>query len=239
MKIIPAIDLLDGQCVRLLQGDYKKVTSYNISPINQANYFIKEGFRYLHIVDLDSAKNVDNKNLNIIKSINKIKNLKIQVGGGIRDIQKVKDLLNIGIDRLIVGTEAIKNKNFLNALKNEVDLEKIVFGLDFKIIENEAVLYTNGWLEKSRYKLFDFIEKNSWIFNILATDISTDGMLSGPNIKIYEKILNKSNSNLIASGGISAVSDINNLKKIGVQECVIGKAIYENIIPIEDIRNAY
>lgn len=238
MKIIPAIDLLDGQCVRLLQGDYKKVTSYNISPINQANYFIKEGFRYLHIVDLDSAKNVDNKNLNIIKSINKIKNLKIQVGGGIRDIQKVKDLLDIGIDRLIVGTEAIKNKNFLNALKNEVDVKKIVFGLDFKIIENEAVLYTNGWLEKSRYKLFDFIEKNSWIFNILATDISTDGMLSGPNIKIYEKILNKSNSNLIASGGISAVSDINNLKKIGIQECVIGKAIYENIIPIEDIRNA-
>jgi len=238
MKIIPAIDLLDGQCVRLLQGDYKKVTSYNISPINQANYFFKEGFRYLHIVDLDSAKNADNKNLNIIKSINKIKNLKIQVGGGIRDIQKVKDLLNIGIDRLIVGTEAIKNKNFLNALKNEVDVEKIVFGLDFKIIENEAVLYTNGWLEKSRYKLFDFIEKNSWIFNILATDISTDGMLSGPNIEIYEKILNKSNSNLIASGGISAVSDINNLKKIGVQECVIGKAIYENIIPIEDIRNA-
>ena len=238
MKIIPAIDLLDGQCVRLLQGDYKKITSYNISPINQANYFFKEGFRYLHIVDLDSAKNVDNKNLNIIKSINKIKNLKIQVGGGIRDIQKVKDLLDIGIDRLIVGTEAIKNKNFLNALKNEVDVEKIVFGLDFKIIENEAVLYTNGWLEKSRYKLFDFIEKNSWIFNILATDISTDGMLSGPNIKIYEKILNKSNSNLIASGGISTVSDINNLKKIGIQECVIGKAIYENIIPIEDIRNA-
>ena len=239
MKIIPAIDLLDGQCVRLLQGNYKKVTSYNISPINQANFFFKEGFRYLHIVDLDSAKNADNKNLNIIKSINKIKNLKIQVGGGIRDIQKVKDLLNIGIDRLIVGTEAIKNKNFLNALKNEVDVEKIVFGLDFKIIENEAVLYTNGWLEKSRYKLFDFIEKNSWIFNILATDISTDGMLSGPNIEIYEKILNKSNSNVIASGGISAVSDINNLKKIGIQECVVGKAIYENIIPIEDIRNAY
>ena len=239
MKIIPAIDLLDGQCVRLLQGDYKKVTSYNISPINQANYFFKEGFRYLHIVDLDSAKNADNKNLNIIKSINKIKNLKIQVGGGIRDIQKVKDLLNIGIDRLIVGTEAIKNKNFLNALKNEVDVKKIVFGLDFKIIENEAVLYTNGWLEKSRYKLFDFIKKNSWILNILATDISSDGMLSGPNIKIYEKILNKSNSNLIASGGISAISDINNLKKIGIQECVVGKAIYENIIPIEDIRNAY
>ena len=239
MKIIPAIDLLDGQCVRLLQGDYKKVTSYNISPINQANFFFKEGFRYLHIVDLDSAKNVNDKNLNIIKSINKIKNLKIQVGGGIRDIQKVKDLLDIGIDRLIVGTEAIKNKNFLNALKNEVDVKKIVFGLDFKIIKNEAVLYTNGWLEKSRYKLFDFIEKNSWILNILATDISSDGMLSGPNIKIYEKILNKSNSNLIASGGISAVSDINNLKKIGIQECVVGKAIYENIIPIEDIRNAY
>ena len=238
MKIIPAIDLLDGQCVRLLQGDYKKVTSYNISPIDQANYFFKEGFRYLHIVDLDSAKNADNKNLNIIKSINKIKNLKIQVGGGIRDIQKVKDLLDIGIDRLIVGTEAIKNKNFLNALKNEVDVKKIVFGLDFKIIKNEAVLYTNGWLEKSRYKLFDFIEKNSWILNILATDISSDGMLSGPNIKIYEKILNKSNSNLIASGGISAISDINNLKKIGIQECVVGKAIYENIIPIEDIRNA-
>ena len=239
MKIIPAIDLLDGQCVRLLQGNYKKVTSYNISPINQANFFFKEGFRYLHIVDLDSAKNVNDKNLNIIKSINKIKNLKIQVGGGIRDIQKVKDLLDIGIDRLIVGTEAIKNKNFLNALKNEVDVKKIVFGLDFKIIKNEAVLYTNGWLEKSRYKLFDFIEKNSWILNILATDISSDGMLSGPNIKIYEKILNKSNSNLIASGGISAISDINNLKKIGIQECVVGKAIYENIIPIEDIRNAY
>ena len=237
MNIIPAIDLLNGSCVRLLKGNYNKVSSYNISPIEQVKTFVDAGFNYIHIIDLDAAKSGNDENLEIIKSIAQIEGLSLQIGGGIRDINKVFDLFNLGIDRLIVGTAAITDSKFLAQLKDRVDPNKLIFGLDFNLINNEPLLSVNGWTTNTTTTLFDYINENDWIKNILATDISLDGTLMGPNIDIYKRILEYKNINLIASGGIASIKDIQDLINIGSHECVVGKAIYENKITLPELQN--
>ena len=237
MNIIPAIDLLNGSCVRLLKGNYNKVSSYNSSPIDQVNTFVDAGFNYIHIIDLDAAKSGNDENLEIIKSISQLEGLRLQIGGGIRDINKVVDLFDLGIDRLIVGTAAITDSKFLAQLKNMVDPNKLIFGLDFNLINNEPFLSVNGWTTNTTTTLFDYINENDWIKNILATDISLDGTLLGPNIDIYKRILEYKNINLIASGGIASIKDIQDLINIGSHECVVGKAIYENKITLPELQN--
>jgi phosphoribosylformimino-5-aminoimidazole carboxamide ribotide isomerase len=237
MNIIPAIDLLNGSCVRLLKGNYNEVSSYNSSPINQVKTFVEAGFNYIHIIDLDAAKSGNNENLEIIKSISRIEGLKLQIGGGIRDINKVFDLFDLGVDRLIVGTAAITDSKFLAQLKKMVDPNKLIFGLDFNLIENEPFLSVNGWTTNTTTTLFDYINENDWIKNVLATDISLDGTLMGPNIDIYKRILKCKNINLIASGGIASIKDIQDLNNIGSHECVVGKAIYENKITLSELQN--
>ena len=237
MNIIPAIDLLNGSCVRLLKGNYNKVSSYNSSPIDQVNTFVDAGFNYIHIIDLDAAKSGNDENLEIIKSISQIEGLRLQIGGGIRDINKVVDLFDLGIDRLIVGTAAITDSKFLAQLKDMVDPNKLIFGLDFNLINNEPLLSVNGWTTNTTTTLFDYINENDWIKNILATDISLDGTLLGPNIDIYKRILEYKNINLIASGGIASIKDIKELINIGSHECVVGKAIYENKITLPELQN--
>ena len=237
MKIIPAIDLLDGSCVRLLKGDYAEVTNYNDNPIEQVNKFINAGFTYIHLIDLNAAKTGGNENLELIREIASIKNIKIQVGGGIRDINKIETLFSYNVDRIIVGTAAITNDIFKIQLKNNIPIEKIIYGLDFKIINKIPLLSVNGWTENTNISLFDYIEENYWIKNILATDISLDGTLEGPNINIYKQILNNKNLNLIASGGIGSINDINKLQSISSHECVVGKAIYENKISLMELQN--
>ena len=237
MNIIPAIDLLNGSCVRLLKGNYNKVSSYNTSPIEQVKTFVDAGFNYIHIIDLDAAKSGNDENLEIIKSIAQIEGLSLQIGGGIRDINKVFDLFNLGIDRLIVGTAAITDSKFLAQLKVRVDPNKLIFGLDFNLINNEPLLSVNGWTTNTTTTLFDYINENDWIKNILATDISLDGTLMGPNIDIYKRILEYKNINLIASGGIASITDIQDLIDIGSHECVVGKAIYENKITLPELQN--
>ena len=237
MNIIPAIDLLNGGCVRLLKGNYNKVSSYNSSPLDQVNTFVDAGFNYIHIIDLDAAKSGNDENLEIIKSISQIEGLSLQIGGGIRDINKVVDLFDLGIDRLIVGTAAITDSKFLAQLKDMVDPNKLIFGLDFNLINNEPLLSVNGWTTNTTTTLFDYINENDWIKNILATDISLDGTLLGPNIDIYKRILEYKNINLIASGGIASIKDIKDLNNIGSHECVVGKAIYENKITLPELRN--
>jgi phosphoribosylformimino-5-aminoimidazole carboxamide ribotide isomerase len=237
MNIIPAIDLLNGSCVRLLKGNYNKVSSYNSSPIDQVNTFVDAGFNYIHIIDLDAAKSGNDENLEIIKSISQIEGLRLQIGGGIRDINKVVDLFDLGIDRLIVGTAAITDSKFLAQLKDMVDPNKLIFGLDFNLINNEPLLSVNGWTTNTTTTLFDYINENDWIKNILATDISLDGTLLGPNIDIYKRILEYKNINLIASGGIASIKDIQDLINIGSHECVVGKAIYENKITLPELQN--
>ena len=139
---------------------------------------------------------------------------------------------------MIVGTAAITNNTFKIELKNNIPTEKIIYGLDFKIIDKAPLLSVNGWTENTNINLFDYIEENFWIKNILATDISLDGTLEGPNIYMYQQILKNKSLNLIASGGIGSINDINKLRLINSQECVVGKAIYENKISLMELRNA-
>ena len=237
MNIIPAIDILNGKCVRLLKGNYLDVTVYNENPIEQVKIFKNAGFKNIHIVDLNAAKTGGDENLEIIQKISCIENIEIQVGGGIRTIEKATQLLSNNIRRIIVGTAAITNDTFRNQLKNYIDVNKIIFGLDFNINNDTPLLSIHGWTKSTDINLYDYINNNKWIKNILATDISVDGTLEGPNLIIYENLLANKNINLIASGGIGSLEDINNLRSILCNECVVGKAIYENKISLQDLKN--
>ena len=237
MNIIPAIDILNGKCVRLLKGNYADVTVYNKNPIEQVKIFKNAGFKNIHIVDLNAAKTGGDENLEIIQNITCIENIDIQVGGGIRTIEKATQLLSNNIRRIIVGTAAITNDAFRNQLKNNIDVNKIIFGLDFNINNDTPLLSIHGWTKNTDINLYDYINNNKWIKNILATDISVDGTLEGPNLIIYENLLANKNINLIASGGIGSLEDINNLRSILCNECVVGKAIYENKISLQDLKN--
>lgn len=238
MNIIPAIDLLDGKCVRLLKGNYSAVTIYNDDPIEQVKIFKNAGFKNIHIVDLNAAKSDVNDNLRIIQEMSNIENIEIQVGGGIRTIEKATELLSNNIKRIIVGTAAITSDVFRNQLKENIDVNKIIFGLDFNLINKTPLLSVNGWTKNTNISLYDFIKNNKWIKNILATDISVDGTLNGPNLDVYKNLLTYKNLNLIASGGIGSLDDINNLKSILCNECVVGKALYENKISLKELKNA-
>ena len=237
MNIIPAIDILDGKCVRLLKGNYSDVTVYNENPIEQVKIFKNAGFKNIHIVDLNAAKTGGDENLEIIQNISCIENIEIQVGGGIRTIEKATQLLSNNIRRIIVGTAAITNDVFRNQLKNYIDVNKIIFGLDFNLSNDTPLLSIHGWTKSTDINLYDYINNNKWIKNILATDISVDGTLKGPNLNIYKNLLANNNINLIASGGIGSLEDINNLRSILCNECVVGKAIYENKISLQDLKN--
>jgi len=237
MNIIPAIDILNGKCVRLLKGNYLDVTVYNENPIEQVKIFKNAGFKNIHIVDLNAAKTGGDENLEIIQKISCIENIEIQVGGGIRTIEKATQLLSNNIRRIIVGTAAITNGTFRNQLKNNIDVNKIIFGLDFNLNNDTPLLSVNGWTKSTDINLYDYINNNKWIKNILATDISVDGTLKGPNLNIYKNLLANKNINLIASGGIGSLEDINNLRSILCNECVVGKAIYENKISLQDLKN--
>ena len=237
MNIIPAIDILDGKCVRLLKGNYSDVTVYNENPIEQVKIFKNAGFKNIHIVDLNAAKTGGDENLEIIQNISCIENIEIQVGGGIRTIEKATQLLSDNIRRIIVGTAAITNDAFRDQLKNYIDVNKIIFGLDFNLSNDTPLLSIHGWTKSTDINLYDYINNNKWIKNILATDISVDGTLKGPNLNIYKNLLANKNINLIASGGIGSLEDINNLRSILCNECVVGKAIYENKISLQDLKN--
>jgi len=237
MNIIPAIDILDGKCVRLLKGNYADVTVYNENPIEQVKIFKNAGFKNIHIVDLNAAKTGGDENLEIIQNISCIENIEIQVGGGIRTIEKATQLLSNNIRRIIVGTAAITNDAFRDQLKNYIDVNKIIFGLDFNLSNDTPLLSIHGWTKSTDINLYDYINNNKWIKNILATDISVDGTLKGPNLNIYKNLLANKNINLIASGGIGSLEDINNLRSILCNECVVGKAIYENKISLQDLKN--
>lgn len=237
MNIIPAIDILNGKCVRLLKGNYSDVTVYNENPIEQVKIFKNAGFKNIHIVDLNAAKTGGDENLEIIQNISCIENIEIQVGGGIRTIEKATQLLSNNIRRIIVGTAAITNDAFRDQLKNYIDVNKIIFGLDFNLSNDTPLLSIHGWTKSTDINLYDYINNNKWIKNILATDISVDGTLKGPNLNIYKNLLANKNINLIASGGIGSLEDINNLRSILCNECVVGKAIYENKISLQDLKN--
>jgi len=239
MKILPAIDLQNGRCVRLLKGDFNEVTEYNHDPLAQAKIFKSNELNYLHIVDLDGAESGNQLNKDIIAKILEIPDISIQVGGGIRTIKQVENMLEIGVSRIILGT-ALFQKNFIQDLKNNFDSSQIVLALDFKIINNIPTIYTHGWQDNSEIPLYQFLSDQPFYSNILATDISLDGAMLGPSFRIYKDLLDLFPSiNLIASGGIRSLDDLNKLKLLNIQEAIIGKAIYEKNISLRDLDNDY
>ena len=239
MNIFPAIDLKDGKCVRLYQGKFDEVTTYNNDPVNQAMEFVDNGLTNLHVVDLDGAKTGVQSNSNLITELCSINQLSVQVGGGVRNLQSIELLLKCGASRVIVGTAIFRDKGFIQSLKSNFSKEQIVIGLDFKKINDRFIIHTHGWDQASHFTMYDFLEKNDYFYNILATDISLDGAMKGPNIEFYQSLLESFPwMNLIASGGISNLQDIINVKNAGMSDVIVGKALYEEAVTLEQLCNA-
>lgn len=234
MLIIPAIDLKDGQAVRLLKGNYNNKTVYSTSPEKLAAYFSAIKADYLHVVDLDGAKEGITANLETIKKIRQAATCKMELGGGIRDLATVKLYLDdLKIDRIILGTSAINNREFLIECLQKYGPEKIVVGVD---VLNEEVL-VSGWLESSKVNYLTFIKELAklGVKYIVVTDISKDGTLQGPNFPLYESIRQVSELNIVVSGGVKDKADVARARELNYYACIIGKAYYEGKIDLEEV----
>ena len=231
MLIIPAIDLLNGKCVRLFQGNYKKETIYDNNPLEVAAKWISYGIERLHIIDLDGAKAGYPKNIDIISKIVKTHQIPIQIGGGIRSIETAKSLLDKGVEKVILSTNAIKNPEMIKSLCDEIGKEHVIISID---AENGFVSI-NGWIEKTKIYSIDLINQMSeiGINQFIYTDISRDGTLSGPNYKKILELINPKYS-ILAAGGITNIEHLKKLKDIGVHGSIIGKAIYTGNIKLNE-----
>ena len=240
MYIIPAIDILNGKVVRLREGDYDQVTSYDVTLEEMIDKYQSNGTEIIHIIDLNGAKG-DFSNQKFLFDMIRKTDIKVQYGGGVRSIVKVKELIDSGIHRVIVGTQALTNNNFLSELSQEICgkekcQDQVVIAID---LLDEVIKYS-GWMESSPIKLMDYVDKclNLGFFRFLCTDIDKDGKLGGAGVSLYKKLLEHSPFiKLIASGGVSSMKDIEDLQKIKVESCVVGKAIYEGKISIEEIKD--
>ena len=239
MYIIPAIDVLDKKVVRLREGNYDDVTSYEVSLEEMIERYQSNGTEFVHIIDLNGAKG-DFSNQSYLFDIVRNTDMKVQYGGGVRSIEKVKELVDAGIHRVVVGTQAITNPSFLDELSalNQGKYkyaDHVVIAID---VLDEVIKYS-GWMESSPVKLLDYIDRclSLGFYRFLCTDINKDGKLGGAGVELYKKLLEYSPIiRLIASGGISSMDDVKELDTIQVESCVIGKAIYENRITIEEIK---
>ena len=235
MKILPAIDIKDGVCVRLTQGNFENVTKYNNDPASQAQLFLEYGFLNLHVVDLDGARDGQRKNILQLNEILSLRELSIHFGGGVRTLGEIRNLLKLGVNRVIVGTSAVTNFELTETILKSIDLNSITFALDFKVIDGSPLLASHGLQQLSQINVFDFIEKFK-PRNVLATDIDKDSLLLGPSIDIYKEIKSFFPAiNLIGSGGISSIADIKALGEIGIEEVIVGKAIYDKKITLEEL----
>lgn len=236
MIIFPAIDLVDGKAVRLTKGDYSRMDIYDDDPAAVAQRFESQGATHLHIVDLSGARDGSPKNFEVIKKIRESCNLFIQVGGGIRDEQRIRKYLDMGANRVILGTAAIKNPGFLTASLSAFGTDKIVLGAD--LLNGRAAV--NGWTKATDIDGIDLCRsaRDAGVKTILCTDISKDGMLQGPAIRLYEKIMEIGGIDLIASGGVTDIVDITQLKSKGLYGAIIGKALYAGNISLADALSA-
>ena len=232
MIILPAIDLKDGKVVRLEQGDFNKETVYSSDPIKIATQFEEKGASWLHVVDLDGASKGESRNFDLIKKIRKETDLSIQTGGGIRSIEDVKRLIDAGIDRVILGTLAVKNPEMLDDIIEKFGSEKILVSID----AHNGKVATSGWKEKSDLEVLEFAKalEQKGIKYILYTDIKRDGMLVGPDFKGLNELKQNTELKIIASGGISSVSEIVKLNNLGFYGVITGQAIYKNKIDLKD-----
>ena len=233
MKIFPAIDIKDKKCVRLIKGDFAQKTEYQMSPVEQAIQFIDKGFKNLHIVDLDGALTGETANIDIIKEIVSKFNFKVEVGGGVRDFNSIQEYADIGVDKIILGSAAIKDKNFLKKACKKFP-KKIALGLDAK----DGELSLSGWKESSGISTLDFLtEVNDYgISRLIFTDINKDGTKESPNFEETLKVAEISNCPVIISGGVSSIEDIKKAKTLkNVEGVIIGKAIYDGDIKLEEL----
>ena len=233
MKIFPAIDIKDKKCVRLIKGDFNQKTEYQMSPVEQATQFIDKGFKNLHIVDLDGALTGEKVNLDIIKEIVRKFDFKVEVGGGVRDFDSIQEYADIGVDKVILGSAAIKDKNFLKKACKRFP-KKIALGLDAK----DGKLSVSGWKESSGISTLDFLnEVNDYsISRLIFTDINKDGTKESPNFEETLKVAEISNCPVVISGGVSSIEDIKKAKTLkNVEGIIVGKAIYDGDIKIEDL----
>lgn len=233
MRIIPAIDIIDGKCVRLTKGDYKTTKIYNENPLEVAKMFEDFGIKYLHLVDLDGAKSKQILNQKVLENLASKTNLQIDFGGGIKSIKDVRTAFNSGAKQITLGSIAVENPELMEGWLKEFGADKIILGADCK----NRKIATNGWLKNSDEDIISFIRKykKRGIRYGIVTDIEKDGMLSGPSFQLYEEILAKNKISLIASGGITTIDDVIKLKEQGCEGAIIGKAIYEGNINLKDL----
>ncbi|MGB0879911.1 MAG: 1-(5-phosphoribosyl)-5-[(5-phosphoribosylamino)methylideneamino]imidazole-4-carboxamide isomerase [Polaribacter sp.] len=245
MKIIPAIDIIKGKCVRLTKGDYSTKKIYNEHPLEVAKQFENSGIEFLHIVDLDGAKASRIINYKILETIASKTTLKIDFGGGLKSDKDVEIAFKSGANQITGGSIAVKNKELFENWIEKYGAEKIILGADFYPNNSGGKIATNGWQEESALELIPFIKdyQQKGIEYVICTDISKDGMLQGPSFKVYTNILKECNTDnpkplkLIASGGISTFEELPKLATIGCEGVVIGKAIYENKISLKQLEN--
>ncbi len=235
MKIFPAIDIKDRKCVRLVKGDFDNKTEYEMSPVDQARKYKDYGFKNLHIVDLDGALTGTTVNIDIIEEIVGKYDLKIEIGGGVRNFESIKKYIDAGVEKVILGSAAIKDKNFLKEACKKFP-GNIALGLDVK----DGFLSISGWKENSNLRTLEFLEEvNDYgASRLIYTDINRDGMKLSPNFEETENIANNSNCPVIISGGVSSIDDIKKAKELGnknIEGIIIGKAIYDGDIKLEEL----
>jgi len=235
MKIFPAIDIKDKKCVRLVKGDFDNKTEYEMSPVEQASKYKEHGFKNLHIVDLDGALTGETVNLDIIKEIVTKFDLKIEIGGGIRNFESIQKYTDAGVEKVILGSAAIKDKNFLREACEKFP-DKIALGLDVK----DGYLSVSGWKENLNQLPLDYLkEVNDFgVSRLIYTDINRDGMKQSPNFEQTAKVADTSNCPVIISGGVSSINDIKKAKELNnknIEGIIVGKAIYDGDIQLEEL----
>lgn len=236
MTIIPAIDIIQGKAVRLFKGDYSKMTVYADNALDMALEFQKQGAEYIHLVDLEGARDGKTTNLKTVKSIISSTGVKCEIGGGIRSMETLEEYISIGADRVILGTSAVSDRAFLESAVNKYG-SRIAVGADIR----NGMICVSGWLEGSGVAIYDFLEYVTalGVKTVICTDISKDGTLSGTNLELYRDLLQKFRDiNLIASGGVTDISDIIALKNIGVSGAILGKALYHGTVTLSSALEA-
>ncbi len=233
MKIFPAIDIKNKKCVRLVRGDFENKTEYEISPVEQAGRYKDHGFKNLHIVDLDGALTGETVNLNIIQDIVGKFDFKVEIGGGIRNFESIKKYFDAGVEKVILGSAAIKDKNFLKEACTKFP-NKIALGLDSK----EGYLSVSGWKENSNQLTIDYLKEvnNYGVSRLIFTDINRDGTKQSPNFEETLKVADTSNCPVIISGGVSSLEDIRKAKSLkNIEGIIVGKALYDGDITLEEL----
>ncbi len=230
MKIFPAIDIFDGKAVRLYKGNYNSMTIYSSDPVGVSERFKESGAEYIHVVDLQGAKDGESKNLHIVEEIIKKTALFVQIGGGIRNMDSIKRCLDAGVSRVILGTSAVTDEKFLATAISEYN-DKIAVGADIK----DGYVAIKGWTENSALSYDEFFEKmvDVGVKTMICTDISRDGAMKGTNLGLYGELKKYKEINVIASGGVSSLDDVTALKNIGVYGAIIGKAYYTGAVDLK------